>query len=175
MARGLRSKNALMLGCMIFFLAGMLLAITSPATRSAVGKGLGASAPIVSAPAVSDPGWRSWLRGSGIKVSAVVFYGKALNLLSLLPFRPPWQGLQIMLSSEPGRFCCYVSFSLVAGRRKYVRVLDKYLKQNLASSGGLLEEVYRLHCSAPACFLPRLCICACQMIRMAVIGAMQGC
>ena len=27
------------------------------------------------------------------------------------------------------------------GRRRYVRILDKYLKENLISAGGLLEEV----------------------------------
>jgi len=31
------------------------------------------------------------------------------------------------------------------GRRRYVRILDKYIKQNLVSAGGLLEEV-RLLC-----------------------------
>ena len=77
MARGLRSKNALMIGCIVFFMAGMLLALTSPATRSAVGKGLGASATGVSAPHVSDPKWRPWLKAADIRVSAVVFYGKA--------------------------------------------------------------------------------------------------
>lgn len=27
------------------------------------------------------------------------------------------------------------------GRRRYVRILDKYIKQNLVSAGGVLEEV----------------------------------
>lgn len=33
------------------------------------------------------------------------------------------------------------------GRRRYVRILDKYLKQNLISAGGLLEEVSPFLCS----------------------------
>ncbi len=38
------------------------------------------------------------------------------------------------------------------GRRRYVRILDKYLKQNLISAGGLLEEVspfFVLTCITP--------------------------
>jgi len=33
------------------------------------------------------------------------------------------------------------------GRRRYVRILDKYLKQNLISAGGLLEEVSPFFCA----------------------------
>ena len=32
-------------------------------------------------------------------------------------------------------------FCGICGRRRYVRILERYLKQNLVSSGGLLEEV----------------------------------
>ena len=34
-----------------------------------------------------------------------------------------------------------VSAVVFYGRRRYVRILDKYLKQNLCSAGGLLQEV----------------------------------
>lgn len=35
----------------------------------------------------------------------------------------------------------HVSALVFYGRRQYVRVLDGYIKRNLASVGGLLEEV----------------------------------
>ena len=52
-------------------------------------------------PSRHDPEWRSWLKESGIHVSAMVFYG----------------------------------------RRDFVKILDVYLKRNLVSAGGLLEDV----------------------------------
>lgn len=59
------------------------------------------SNPLGDSPSVDDPYWRAWLQESGVRVSAIVFYG----------------------------------------RKRYVRVLDGYLKRNFASAGGLLEEV----------------------------------
>lgn len=53
-------------------------------------------------PAIESAEWRPWLHKSGIRVAAIVFYG----------------------------------------RRKYVRVLDKYLKRNTWSAGGILGEVW---------------------------------
>ncbi|DBA99133.1 TPA: hypothetical protein ACH3X1_014265 [Trebouxia sp. C0004] len=58
------------------------------------------SNPLGDSPSVDDPYWREWLQESGVRVSAIVFYG----------------------------------------RKRYVRVLDGYLKRNLVSAGGLLEE-----------------------------------
>ena len=55
----------------------------------------------------------------------------------------------------------HVSAVVFYGRRRYVRILDKYIKRNLVSAGGLLEEVLACSCCS-SCSVPHDSVAPCQ-------------